>query len=229
MASASRRPLLQETLMVSCWTTLPLRAAVAIGLSSAASALCAQPTRDALQGAARIRVVDTASRREEVRGALVRWIGDTVVVVRVRDAESPFRVRRWHRVDVSVGRRTHVIRNGLLGAAAGTLAGAALGYASGSSSSSGWFTSNTMAGVGAGYGAVLGALVGGLTGRVRRDEWQVMPRPDRTASEAQASVPACHAGPQQGVSSTACSPRAARPGVISSGILASLPGGAGPD
>jgi hypothetical protein len=171
--------------MRTCWTTLPLRAAVSIGLLSAAQSMGAQPMPDAPHAGARIRVVDTASRREEVRGALVRWIGDTVVVLRVRDAESPFRVRRWHRVDVSVGRRTHVMRNGLLGAAAGALAGAALGYASGSPNSSGWFTSNTMAGVGAGYGAVLGALGGGLTGRIRRDEWRVVPREQwaRTAGD----------------------------------------------
>jgi hypothetical protein len=156
--------------------TLTVRTVVALGVFLAAGPAGAQQLQSTLRVGARIRVVDTASHREAVRGALVRWIDDTVVVVLARDAELPFRVRRWHRVDVSVARRTHVMRYGLFGAAAGALAGGALGYASGSSNSSGWFTSNTMGGVGAGYGAVLGALTGGLAGRIRRDEWRDVPR-----------------------------------------------------
>jgi len=150
----------------------------------------AQPVNDPLRPGARVRVVDTASRSTALTGTLVRWQHDTVVVVDGRGATALLRMRQWHRMDVSVARRRHVVRNGFIGAAAGAVVVGAIGAAvvdpqpSRSDScvplgppGSCWSvtvggTPRSMgAAVGAAYGAVLGGLAGGITGMVRRDQW----------------------------------------------------------
>ncbi len=162
---------------------------IACGLGSVGP-MGAQPVSDSLRAGARVRVVDTASRSTALTGTLVRWLRDTVVVVDGSGATAMLRMRQWHRMDVSVARRRHVVRNGFIGAAGGAIVGGVIGAVvvdpepSRSDScvplgppGSCWSvtvggTPRSMgAAVGAAYGAVVGGLAGGITGMVRRDQW----------------------------------------------------------
>jgi hypothetical protein len=173
-------------------------ATVALGAMSALAAVApvaAQVSRETLPDGARLRIVDTASRKIEFVGDFVRWVGDTMVVVRVGTTEQSVRLRRWNRIDVSLGRHQHVVRNGLIGAAAGAVVLGAVVAASVNpeptrsdtclplgpeGSCWGVTVSGTPreqgAAVGAAYGSVLGGLVGGITGLFPREKWVVVGR-----------------------------------------------------
>ena len=151
----------------------------------------AQPVTDSLRVGARIRVVNREGRSTALVGTFVQWLGDTAVLVTADGANTPFGLRPWHRVDVSVARPRHVVRNGLIGIAAGAALGAGIGAAvyepapppssdncipigiGGScfTATMSDFSRGMYAGVGAIAGSIVGGLAGGISGVARRDRW----------------------------------------------------------
>jgi len=167
----------------------------------AQSPLGAQPVTDSLRVGARIRVVNREGRGTALVGTFVQWLGDTAVLVTAEGANTPFRLRPWHRVDVSVARSRHVVRNGLIGIAAGAALGAGIGAAvyepapprssdncvpigvGGScfTATMSGFSRGMYAGVGAMAGAIGGGLAGGISGVARRDRWVPVSRDAKVA------------------------------------------------
>lgn len=161
----------------------------------------AQPIADSLRVGARIRVVDRERRGTALVGTFVQWLGDTAVLVTAEGANTPFRLRPSHRVDVSVARSRHVVRNGLIGIAAGAALGAGIGAAvyepapppssdncvpigfGGScfTATMSGFSRGMYAGVGAMAGAIGGGLAGGISGVARRDRWVPVSRNAKVA------------------------------------------------
>ena len=174
-------PLLVRQIRLAPWL---ICACIAVG------PLRAQPASEVLLVGARVRVVDTVNQRTDYAGTFMRRNGDTLVIVGRHGAAQALRLRQWHRLDVSVARRRHVVRNGLIGAASGALVLAAVGAAIVDPAPSRsdvcvplgpdgscWnvVTGGTPrymgAAVGGAYGAGLGGIIGALTGIPRRDQW----------------------------------------------------------
>lgn len=170
-----------------------------IGLAAVSSPAGAQPdsaNRSIPAPGARVRVVNTVLKKSQLNGRLVRWVGDTVVVASGRPSEQRLVLERWHRVDQSVGRHRHVVRNGLIGAGALALVGAGIGASvvdpNPSQSSAcvplgpegacwgitrGGTPREAGAAVGGAFGAVVGGLIGMAAGLVRHDTWRPVARP----------------------------------------------------
>lgn len=164
--------------------------------ASPADAQSGTPATSRPANGARVRVVNTPLKKSQLNGRLVRWVGDTVVVASGDAREQRLVLERWHRVDQSVGRHRHVVRNGLIGGGVLARVGAGLGAAISDPRPStsgecvplgpegacwGITVGGTPREAGAAVVGTVGAIVGGVlgmaTGLVRHDTWQpVEPR-----------------------------------------------------